>query len=149
MMEMDRSFAEPAPSEGGHDPQTDPDHRAGCRHHRVRADLTTPADEDDDREPLWEAFTVAAMKADRERQEVEFLTVLDERQFRLGILNVPQGPGVGQIVNRLSAIYLVVGGSGRIATGADPGAIAFIPDGVQHQFRRVADPLQVLVVWER
>lgn len=116
MMEMDRSFAEPAPSEGGTIRRLIPTIVLAVVTIACGQTSTTPADEDEDREPLWEAFTVAAMKADRERQAVEFLTVLDERQFRLGISNVPQGPGVGQIVNRLSGIYLVVGGSGRIAT---------------------------------
>lgn len=112
---------------------------------------TTPADEDEDREPLWEAFTVAAMKADRERQDVEFLTVLDERQFRLGILNVPRGPDSGLIVNRLSAVYLVVAGSGRIATDSvdievGEGHMVFVRGDAEHRIHQVQEELDIVVI---
>ena len=64
----------------------------------------------------WESFDVGAMQAQRQGQNVSFLTVLDDRRFRMGLLHVPRSTGTGLVVHRLNAVYHVVSGAATIAT---------------------------------
>ncbi len=112
--------------------------------------VTAPAD---DSEPMsWESFDVGAMQAQRQGQNVNFLTVLDDRRFRMGLLHVPRGTGTGLVVHRLNAVYHVVSGAATIATDTlalvvGPGDAAFVRGDVEHIIRDVTDDLDLVVVF--
>ncbi len=106
-------------------------------------------------DPEIAVFTPAEMAEGADPEGPTFNLLSSYATLGLAIYMVPKGTGPDlPMIHRVDELKLVVAGTGRLEIGADgiqadSGAIAFIPDGVQHQFRLVADPLQVLMVWER
>ncbi|MBT8489329.1 MAG: cupin domain-containing protein [Gemmatimonadetes bacterium] len=112
--------------------------------------VTAPAE---DSEPVsWEAFDIAAMQSQRQGQNVSFLTVLDNRDFRMGLLHVRRGTETGLIAHRLNAVYHVVSGAARIAgdtldVDIEPGDAVFVRGDVEHTIRDVTEDLDLVVVF--
>lgn len=111
---------------------------------------TAPAD---DSEPVsWESFDVGSMQAQRQGQNVSFLTVLDDRLFRMGLLHVPRSTETGLVVHRLNAVYHVVSGAATIATdtlnqAVEEGGAVFVRGDVEHTIRDVTEDLDLVVVF--
>lgn len=113
--------------------------------------MTDPS-EDDGETTGWASFTIAAMQAERERRSTSFVTVMDDRPFRLGLLHVPRSSELGLITNRLNAVYYVAGGIGRISTeerdiDVEEGYVVFVRGDVEHRIRNVEADLDVVVMF--
>lgn len=98
----------------------------------------------------WETFAVAEMQAERNRQDVSYLTFLDELSFRMGLLNVPVGTDVGLITNQRDVVYFVVHGSALLSTDSvdveiAEGHVVFVRGDVEHRVREVEAELDVVV----
>lgn len=112
---------------------------------------TAPA-ADSDEPPEWQGFDLGAMKAERAAQDVSYLTVMDDRRFRMGILRVPRSRELSVSSHRLDAIYYIDGGTARItADSADvqveEGDAVFVRGDVEHRIWSVEADLDVLVVF--
>lgn len=107
----------------------------------------------EDRAPVpWEVFDVAAMQSERRGQRVGFLTVLDGRVFRMGLLHVQRSTQTGLIAHRLNAVYHVVSGAARIVSDTveldvEEGDAVFVRGDVEHAIRDVSEDLDLVVVF--
>jgi len=114
---------------------------------------TTPVeDEVPEVAPEWESFAIDALQAERERRDVGFLTVLDDRPFRMGLLHAPKSTEVGLVPHGRDAVYYVVSGSGRISSDsadvdAQEGHAIFVRGDVEHEIWNVSADLDLLVIF--
>lgn len=113
---------------------------------------TTTAPGAEDTPGSWQTFSVGAMQSERQSQNVSFLTVLDDRVFRMGLLHVPRSTELGLIVHRLNAVYYVASGSARISSdtvdiAVEEGHAVFIRGDVEHTIRDVGADLDLVVIF--
>lgn len=111
---------------------------------------TAPAT--DDEAAIWQAFSVAAMQAERQSRNVSYVTALEDRTFRMGLLHVPRSTEVGLITNRLDAVYFAVSGSASISTDSvdvelGTGGVVYVRGDVEHRIREVEEDLDLVVVF--
>lgn len=112
--------------------------------------VTSPAEEES--AATWEAFDVASMQSERVSRGVSFLTVLDDRLFRMGLLHVPRGTETGLAVHRLNAVYHIVSGAARISGDTldlelEAGDAVFVRGDVEHTIRDVTEDLDAIVIF--
>ncbi len=111
----------------------------------------TTAPSNDDAPGDWETFDVASMQSERRGRGVQFITVLDDRLFRMGLLHLPRGMETGLTVHRLNTVYRVVEGSARVVgdtldVQVEAGDAVFVRGDVEHVIRDVTEDLDLLVI---
>ena len=127
------------------------------RFHEITADLAIvsvfatafPAPSD----PDIVTFTLADMVVDRAGEGNVWIPLLFTSTMNVGMYMLPKGRGDETIMwHDFAEFKVVVNGVGRFDVGAhagsvEPGSVTYVEDDTQHQIHRVADDLDVLVIW--
>lgn len=105
-------------------------------------------------DPEVVAFTLEDMVAARDLEMNVFTPLLETALLSLGMYMLPKGGSDDLLTHDFDEFKIVVNGGGRFDLGsggfeAGPGSIVFIEDRVPHQFRRISDDIDLLVIWGR
>jgi mannose-6-phosphate isomerase-like protein (cupin superfamily) len=89
---------------------------------------------------------------DERRPDQHYLEFLRVPALSAGLYVLPAGGADPQRAHHEDEIYYVAAGRGMIRVGTDdravgPGAIVYVPAGVEHRFHAIARELRVLVVF--
>ena len=105
-------------------------------------------------DPEVVAFAIEDMVAARNSEENVITPLFDTSTMSLGMYMLPKGGSDDLLTHDFDEFKIVVNGGGRFDLGsggfeAGPGSIVFIEDRVPHQFRRISDDIDLLVIWGR
>lgn len=100
----------------------------------------------------WQSFSVDQMRNQRAQQGTDFVEVMAEPSFRMGLLNAPVGDSMAPTTHDDNVIYHVVAGTAQLSVGGadfsvEAGSTFFVRREVEHRFHSVTSDLDAVVVF--
>jgi len=99
-----------------------------------------------------QVFHVPSLREKLRASHASYREFLRVPSMSCGLYSLPMGADDPQVPHTEDELYYVASGEGRIRVGLEdqpvrPGAIVFVPKGVEHKFHSITADLVLLVVF--
>ena len=99
-----------------------------------------------------QVFHVPSLREKLRASHASYREFLRVPSMSCGLYSLPMGADDPQVPHTEDELYYVASGEGRIRMGLEdqpvrPGAIVFVPKGVEHKFHSITADLVLLVVF--